>query len=337
MQQPAMWHTAAMDDFSAFQRKWFEVAFVAEELLHSEIPAFFLPWLPSRPASYASRHSSFSRSFGGRSQAAALLGRCTAQVTAGEVHGDSLKGEEQPAKGMISRGPAKKLQISCWPYMCLAGKLVCPRCVSLAGQGNLCFWVLDFILKLSIMKKFCVTELPCHPLELTEENPNLSPCGSRGTLFNLWWISCETAKLPSCAWNDMLNCFSMAGVPVRSRCDREAFCDYVLEASWLIWIVYRETPYIKVWEAQLQIISAVWKQQGLCINDNNVVEWDTIVISEFCNVWSTVLPLTARETYWLHVWLCCFVISLLPGQPESLAFVPLSPFKITREIIAIKL
>ncbi|POI35268.1 hypothetical protein CIB84_000981 [Bambusicola thoracicus] len=53
MQQPAMWHTAAMDDFSAFQRKWFEVAFVAEELLHSEIPAFFLPWLPSRPASYA--------------------------------------------------------------------------------------------------------------------------------------------------------------------------------------------------------------------------------------------------------------------------------------------
>uniref|UniRef100_A0A8D2PDC8 GATOR1 complex protein DEPDC5 n=1 Tax=Zosterops lateralis melanops TaxID=1220523 RepID=A0A8D2PDC8_ZOSLA len=73
LQQPAMWHTAAVDDFSAFQRKWFEVAFVAEELLHSEIPAFFLPWLPSRPASYASRHSSFSRSFGGRSQAAALL------------------------------------------------------------------------------------------------------------------------------------------------------------------------------------------------------------------------------------------------------------------------
>lgn len=145
MQQPAMWHTAAMDDFSAFQRKWFEVAFVAEELLHSEIPAFFLPWLPSRPASYASRHSSFSRSFGGRSQAAALLGRCTAQVTAGEVQGDSLKGEEQPAKGMISRGPAIKLQISCWPCMCLvnftclpAGKLVLMdlRCVSLAEQDN---------------------------------------------------------------------------------------------------------------------------------------------------------------------------------------------------------
>ncbi|XP_036625037.1 GATOR complex protein DEPDC5 isoform X2 [Trichosurus vulpecula] len=73
LQQPATWHTAAMDDFTAFQRKWFEVAFVAEELLHSEIPAFLLPWLPSRPASYASRHSSFSRSFGGRSQAAALL------------------------------------------------------------------------------------------------------------------------------------------------------------------------------------------------------------------------------------------------------------------------
>ncbi|XP_074062519.1 GATOR1 complex protein DEPDC5 isoform X3 [Macrotis lagotis] len=73
LQQPGTWHTAAMDDFAAFQRKWFEVAFVAEELLHSEIPAFLLPWLPSRPASYASRHSSFSRSFGGRSQAAALL------------------------------------------------------------------------------------------------------------------------------------------------------------------------------------------------------------------------------------------------------------------------
>uniref|UniRef100_A0A287D631 GATOR1 complex protein DEPDC5 n=1 Tax=Ictidomys tridecemlineatus TaxID=43179 RepID=A0A287D631_ICTTR len=74
MQQPtATWHTVGVDDFASFQRKWFEVAFVAEELLHSEIPAFLLPWLPSRPASYASRHSSFSRSFGGRSQAAALL------------------------------------------------------------------------------------------------------------------------------------------------------------------------------------------------------------------------------------------------------------------------
>ncbi|XP_006733579.2 GATOR complex protein DEPDC5 [Leptonychotes weddellii] len=73
MQQPTTWHTTAMEDFASFQRKWFEVAFVAEELLHSEIPAFLLPWLPSRPASYASRHSSFSRSFGGRSQAAALL------------------------------------------------------------------------------------------------------------------------------------------------------------------------------------------------------------------------------------------------------------------------
>ncbi|XP_072579416.1 GATOR1 complex protein DEPDC5 isoform X11 [Vulpes vulpes] len=73
MQQPTTWHTTAGEDFASFQRKWFEVAFVAEELLHSEIPAFLLPWLPSRPASYASRHSSFSRSFGGRSQAAALL------------------------------------------------------------------------------------------------------------------------------------------------------------------------------------------------------------------------------------------------------------------------
>lgn len=246
-----MWHTAAMDDFSAFQRKWFEVAFVAEELLHSEIPAFFLPWLPSRPASYASRHSSFSRSFGGRSQAAALLGRCTAQVTAGEVHGDSLKGEEQPAKGMISRGPAIKLQISCWPSMCLAGKLECPRCVSLAGQGNFCFWVLEFILKQSMVEELCVTELPWHPLELTKENTNLPSCGSRGTLQSV-------VKQPSrqTAWNDMLSCFSMARVPVWSRCAREAFCDYVLQAAWLIWIIDRETPYIKAWEAQLQIVSA---------------------------------------------------------------------------------
>ncbi|XP_039627619.1 GATOR complex protein DEPDC5 isoform X3 [Polypterus senegalus] len=72
-QQPPIWHTTAVEDFGLFQRKWFEVAFVMEERPHSDIPVFFLPWLPSRPASYASRHSSFSRSFGGRSQAAALL------------------------------------------------------------------------------------------------------------------------------------------------------------------------------------------------------------------------------------------------------------------------
>lgn len=68
------WSTAALEDFALFQRKWFEVAFVMEERRHCDLPAFLLPWLPSRPASYASRHSSFSRSFGGRSQAAALLG-----------------------------------------------------------------------------------------------------------------------------------------------------------------------------------------------------------------------------------------------------------------------
>ncbi|KAL0965572.1 hypothetical protein UPYG_G00283080 [Umbra pygmaea] len=67
------WSTAAVEDFSLFQRKWFEVAFVLEERRPCDLPAFLLPWLPSRPASYASRHSSFSRSFGGRSQAAALL------------------------------------------------------------------------------------------------------------------------------------------------------------------------------------------------------------------------------------------------------------------------
>ncbi|XP_069571969.1 GATOR1 complex protein DEPDC5 isoform X6 [Brachyistius frenatus] len=67
------WSAAAVEDFALFQRKWFEVAFVLEERRPCDLPAFLLPWLPSRPASYASRHSSFSRSFGGRSQAAALL------------------------------------------------------------------------------------------------------------------------------------------------------------------------------------------------------------------------------------------------------------------------
>ncbi|KAG8455834.1 hypothetical protein GDO86_001871 [Hymenochirus boettgeri] len=51
--QACPWHSSAMEDFTAFQRKWFEVALVEEELLHSEIPPFLLPWLPSRPASYA--------------------------------------------------------------------------------------------------------------------------------------------------------------------------------------------------------------------------------------------------------------------------------------------
>lgn len=69
-----VWSAAALEDFALFQRKWFEVAFVMEERRPCDLPAFLLPWLPSRPASYASRHSSFSRSFGGRSQAAALLG-----------------------------------------------------------------------------------------------------------------------------------------------------------------------------------------------------------------------------------------------------------------------
>ncbi|CAL9688427.1 unnamed protein product [Knipowitschia caucasica] len=67
------WSSAALEDLTLFQRKWFEVAFVLEERRPCDLPAFLLPWLPSRPASYASRHSSFSRSFGGRSQAAALL------------------------------------------------------------------------------------------------------------------------------------------------------------------------------------------------------------------------------------------------------------------------
>ncbi|XP_048115725.1 GATOR complex protein DEPDC5-like [Alosa alosa] len=72
-----VWSTAVLEDFALFQRKWFEVAFVLEERRPCDLPAFLLPWLPSRPASYASRHSSFSRSFGGRSQAAALLAAAT--------------------------------------------------------------------------------------------------------------------------------------------------------------------------------------------------------------------------------------------------------------------
>ncbi|XP_063066425.1 GATOR1 complex protein DEPDC5 isoform X2 [Engraulis encrasicolus] len=72
-----VWSTAVLEDFALFQRKWFEVALVLEERRPCELPTFLLPWLPSRPASYASRHSSFSRSFGGRSQAAALLGAAT--------------------------------------------------------------------------------------------------------------------------------------------------------------------------------------------------------------------------------------------------------------------
>lgn len=75
-----------MEDFALFQRKWFEVAFVLEERRPCDLPAFLLPWLPSRPASYASRHSSFSRSFGGRSQAAALLGTPSPTLSARPTH-----------------------------------------------------------------------------------------------------------------------------------------------------------------------------------------------------------------------------------------------------------
>ncbi|XP_030258763.1 GATOR complex protein DEPDC5 isoform X6 [Sparus aurata] len=47
------WSAAALEDFALFQRKWFEVAFVVEERRPCDLPAFLLPWLPSRPASYA--------------------------------------------------------------------------------------------------------------------------------------------------------------------------------------------------------------------------------------------------------------------------------------------
>ncbi|KAL7387477.1 hypothetical protein ABVT39_024082 [Epinephelus coioides] len=47
------WSPAALEDFALFQRKWFEVAFVLEERRPCDLPAFLLPWLPSRPASYA--------------------------------------------------------------------------------------------------------------------------------------------------------------------------------------------------------------------------------------------------------------------------------------------
>lgn len=82
---PGGWSAAALEDFALFQRKWFEVAFVLEERRPCDLPAFLLPWLPSRPASYASRHSSFSRSFGGRSQAAALLGTPSPTHTEGDL------------------------------------------------------------------------------------------------------------------------------------------------------------------------------------------------------------------------------------------------------------
>lgn len=110
VQQPTTWHTTAVDDFASFQRKWFEVAFVAEELLHSEIPAFLLPWLPSRPASYASRHSSFSRSFGGRSQAAALLGRCLGWWGPGSAGGQLGRGAVPWEPGL---GPPRLPRCDC--------------------------------------------------------------------------------------------------------------------------------------------------------------------------------------------------------------------------------
>ncbi|XP_069367186.1 GATOR1 complex protein DEPDC5 isoform X8 [Paralichthys olivaceus] len=50
---PGVWSTAALEDFALFQRKWFEVAFVLEEQQPCDLPTFLLPWLPSRPASYA--------------------------------------------------------------------------------------------------------------------------------------------------------------------------------------------------------------------------------------------------------------------------------------------
>ncbi|XP_077579911.1 GATOR1 complex protein DEPDC5 isoform X3 [Stigmatopora nigra] len=67
------WPSAALEDLSLFQKKWFEVAFVLEEQQPCDLPAFLQPRLPSRSACHASRHTSFSRSFGGRSQSVALL------------------------------------------------------------------------------------------------------------------------------------------------------------------------------------------------------------------------------------------------------------------------
>lgn len=83
---------------------------MAEELLHSEIPAFLLPWLPSRPASYASRHSSFSRSFGGRSQAAALLGRCLGWWGPGSAGGQLGRGAVPWEPGL---GPPRLPRCDC--------------------------------------------------------------------------------------------------------------------------------------------------------------------------------------------------------------------------------
>lgn len=57
----------------------------------------------------------------------------------------------------------------------------------------------------------------------------------------------------------------------------EVSCD-VLEASQLIWTMCSQSPYIKVWEAQLQKIPAPRKQQGLHMEDLASGQ-DTIIIS----------------------------------------------------------
>lgn len=98
------WPAAALEDFALFQGKWFEVAFVVEEQLPCDLPVFLLPWLPSRPSSYASRHSSFSRSFGGRSQAAALLGTVCLQLKKHSILHHlcvSFRGQHQSLYGVV--------------------------------------------------------------------------------------------------------------------------------------------------------------------------------------------------------------------------------------------
>lgn len=61
---------------------------------------------------------------------------------------------------------------------------------------------------------------------------------------------------------------------------------------------------------------------------------------KFCNVWSITLTTTNSPWNTLAAWLIvllCQLFVAFPGQPESLAFVPLSLFKIMRKVIAMEL
>lgn len=67
---------------------------------------------------------------------------------------------------------------------------------------------------------------------------------------------------------------------------------------------------------------------------------ETIMVSKVCNVRSITLTTTNSPWNTLAAWLIvllCQLFVAFPGQPESLAFVPLSLFKMMRKIIAMEL